>query len=317
MEAKFEVRTDLAVEARESFPGDGGEIRGVALEEEYLEEARIKVTKVEILDELGARAMGKPVGSYITLEAGHMNEEDESYHREISEAFASYLKELLPGRADLKILIVGLGNPSATPDALGPMVIDNMQMTRHLFLEYGEKAGTEWGLLSISGIAPGVMAQTGMETAEVVKGVVAQTKPDAVIVVDALAARSIHRLGTTIQLSDTGIQPGSGVGNHRHSLNQESLGVPVIAIGIPTVVGAATIVQDTMETMIEVLASNESTRSLASFIEGSGPDEQYDLIRELLEPQLGPMYVTPKDIDETVKRLSYTVSEGIHIALQK
>ena len=317
MQAKFEIRTDLALEARESFPGDGGEISGVSLEEDYLKEIEVKVTKVEILNQKGAKLMGKPIGSYITLEASHMNEEDENYHREISEALASYIKALLPKKEDLKTLLVGLGNPEATPDSLGPKVVNNIQMTRHLFVEYGEKAGNDWGLLSISGIVPGVMAQTGMETAEVVKGIVEQTKPDAVIVIDALAARSIHRLGTTIQLSDTGIQPGSGVGNHRHSITEKNLGIPVIAIGVPTVVGAATIVQDTMETMIEVLAKNNATSNLADFIKASGPKEQYSLIRELLEPQFGPMYVTPKDIDETVKRLSYTVSEGLHIALQK
>lgn len=317
MGLKFEIRTDLAMEVRESFPGDGGEIPGVSLEKEYLKDLDINVTKVEILNQDGARLMGKAEGSYITLEAANMDKDDEGYHREISETMAVYLKELLPEGDDTKILIVGLGNGDATPDALGPKVIGNMQMTRHLFVEYGEKAGKEWGLMNISGIVPGVMAQTGMETYEIIKGVVEQTAPDVVIVIDALAARSIHRLGTTIQLSDTGIQPGSGVGNHRHSLTEESLGIPVIAVGVPTVVGAAAIVQDTMDTMLTVLAKNSATSSVADFVKESGPEEQYELIQELLMPEFGAMYVTPKDIDETVKRLSFTISEGLHIALQK
>lgn len=317
MRSKFEIRTDLAMEVRESFPGDGGEIPGVSLEKEYLKDLDIKVTKVEILNQEGSKLMGKAEGSYITLEAKNMDKEDEGYHREISETMASYLKELLPGGEDSKILIVGLGNGEATPDALGPKVVGNMQMTRHLFVEYGDKAGTEWGLMNISGIVPGVMAQTGMETAEIIRGVVEKTGPDVVIVIDALAARSIHRLGTTIQLSDTGIQPGSGVGNHRNSLTEESLGVPVIAVGVPTVVGAAAIVQDTMDTMIEVLSKNSATGSIADFVKESEPEDQYTLIQELLMPEFGAMYVTPKDIDETVKRLSFTISEGLHIALQK
>ena len=153
----------------------------------------------------------------------------------------------------------------------------------------------------MSSIVPGVMAQTGMESMEIVNGIVKETKPDVVIAIDALAARNTKRLNRTIQVTDTGINPGSGVGNHRHGLNEKSIGVPVIAIGVPTVVDAATIVNDTMFNLITLGELNET--------------EKYELIRELLSPNLNTMFVTPKDIDESVKRLSFTISEGLNIAL--
>ena len=147
------------------------------------------------------------------------------------------------------------------------------------------------------------------------KGIIRETKPDLVIAIDALSARSVRRLGTTIQLTDTGIQPGSGVGNHRHSLTEESLGVPVLAIGVPTVVGAAAIVQDTLSALIQVLRNSRITKKTGDWIAGMEPEDQYQLIRELLEPEFGPLYVTPPDIDQSVKRLSFTISEGIHQAV--
>ena len=158
------------------------------------------------------------------------------------------------------------------------------------------------------------MAQTGMETAEIIRGVVKETKPDLMIVIDALAARSVHRLGCTIQLADTGIRPGSGVGNHRCELTKKSLGIPVLAIGVPTVVGAAAIVFDTIQALIQALQSEKSTKGMGDYLDGRNGEEQYALIRELLEPEFGPLYVTPPDIDETVKELSFTISEGIHRA---
>ena len=309
--AEFEVRTDLALEIRESFEGDGGEIRGVVLEETKGKSSDIKITRVVIKNEEGAAAMGKPMGTYITLEAPLMAKGDEDYHRDISEELADHVKEMIAEHVRekkgerLSVLVVGLGNQDVTPDALGPMVVDNLLITRHL----------KQPKAAVSGIVPGVMAQTGMETAEIIYGIVEQTQPDAVIVIDALAARSISRLGTTIQLTDTGIQPGSGVGNHRSKLAEDSLGVPVIAIGVPTVVGAATIVFDTVDALIQALSSAKSTEFAAEMIEEMNMEEKHQLIRELLEPRFGPMFVTPKDIDASVKRLSFTISEGINIAM--
>lgn len=281
---QFQVRTDLALEARERFEEDA-EIRGVSVEEQYDEKRDIRLTKVFIESENGAKAMGKPVGVYITLEAPKLSEEDKDYHREVSETLADCLRELLGTGKERSVLIVGLGNREVTPDALGPEVVGNLRITRHLVREYGSAAfGTERVHL-ISGIVPGVMAQTGMETLEIVRGVVEETKPDVVVAIDALAARSTKRLNRTIQISDAGIHPGSGVGNHRHSLTRETIGVPVIAVGVPTVVDAATIVYDAVRD------------------------------RNAVPPGLNTMFVTPKDIDETIKSLSFTISEALNIAL--
>lgn len=317
---KFEVRTDLAVEERESFEGDGGEVKGVSLREWHHKKSRIKLTEVSIMNEQGAKSMGKPMGTYLTLDVPQMAEKDDGYHEEVAEELGKQIRLLIEKLCPKKgtkaeVLVVGLGNMQVTPDSLGPRVIDNLQMTRHLKGEYGEDFCDKNDLPVLSGIVPGVMAQTGMESAEIVKGIVEETRPDLILAIDALAARSVRRLATTIQLSDTGIHPGSGVGNHRHSITKKSLGIPVVALGVPTVVGAAAIVHDTVESMIQTLAANQKTEGYANFIEELDSESQYELIRELLEPEFGPMYVTPQDIDERVKQLSFTVSEGIHRAL--
>ena len=281
---EFQVRTDLALEARERF-GEDVEIRGVEVEEAYDEQRDIRVTVVRIRTENGAKAMGKPIGTYITLEAPRMSEPDEDYHREVSEKLAEYLKKLLDVKNEKSVLVVGLGNREVTPDALGPEVAGHLRVTRHVVREYGKTAFAKEKVHLVSAIVPGVMAQTGMETLEVVQGIVAETKPDYVIVIDALAARSSKRLNRTIQLSDAGIQPGSGVGNHRNSLSKETIGVPVLAIGVPTVVDAATIVYD---------ATGD---------------------RRSVPPGLNGMFVTPKNVDEMIRRLGFTISEALNLAL--
>ena len=316
----FEVRTDLAVEEQERFPGDGGEISGVSLRKWRECHSDIRMTEVKILDEHGAETMGKPVGTYLTLEADALAKKDKSYHEEVSAELAGHLRTLIrqmTGKRETErnILAVGLGNQDVTPDALGPKVLSNLQMTRHLQGEYGNEFCKKHNFPVLSGIAPGVMAQTGMETAEILKGIIQETRPDFLIVVDALAARSIRRLGTTIQLTDTGIRPGSGVGNHRQSLTKESLGIPVLAVGVPTVVGAAAIVYDTVDAMTGTLKKNRATRGLGTYMEGLGPEEQYLLIRELLAPEFGSLYVTLPDMDERIRTLSYTISEAIHEAV--
>lgn len=313
---QFQVRTDLALETREKFEEDNVEIKGVRVEEEIIPESEIKITNVFIETENGAKIMGKPKGSYITLEAPNMSEQDEDYHREISMQLAKILERLLPKKeAPVAVLVAGLGNREVTPDALGPRVVDNMMITRHIIREFGKYAFGEEETNQISGIVPGVMAQTGMESMEILKGIIRETKPDCIIAIDALAARSTKRLGRTIQVTDTGINPGSGVGNHRHGLSLESLGIPVIAIGIPTVVDAATIVSDTMSNLIQAMAGSVHLKSLGSSLDSLNEAEKQDLIRELLSPSLNTMFVTPKDIDESIKRLSFTVSEGLNIAL--
>ena len=322
MVEKYTIRTDLAMEQKERFESDHVEVSGVVLEEEYDEEREIKITTVRIETENGAKMMGKPVGTYLTLEVPDMASADDGYHREISETLAGFLEKYVENEETKKehskekgcsILTVGLGNREVTPDALGPYVVDQLNITRHMVQEYG-RYGVEEESRIVSAIVPGVMAQTGMETAEIVQGVVKETKPDLVVAVDALAARSTKRLNRTIQLTDTGINPGSGVGNHRHALDEKSLGVPVISIGVPTVVDAATIVNDTMYNLVTALTQSQAFAAMGNSLEKLNDAEKYELIRELLSPNLNAMFVTPKDIDESVKRLCYTISEGLNLA---
>ncbi len=211
------------------------------------------------------------------------------------------------------MLIVGLGNRKVTPDALGPYVVDNLNITRHIFREYGKYAMGEEKAESVSAIAPGVMAQTGMETVEIIRGVVKETNPDFIIAIDALAARNSRRLNRTIQVADTGIHPGSGVGNQRNAITKETVGIPVIAIGVPTVVDAATIVNDTMENFLQALEESETLKGVGLVLQGYNAAEKYELVRQLISPHLNGMFVTPKDIDETVKRISYTISESLNM----
>ena len=311
---KYSIHTDLALEEKERFESDHVEVQGVILEEEYDKEREIRITKVKIETEKGARAMGKPVGTYITMEAPNMAVPDEEYHREISEELAKYIKELIKiEKEDYVVLVAGLGNRQVTPDALGPHVVDNLAITRHIVKEYGKYAMGEDAVHMTSAIVPGVMAQTGMETLEIIKGIVKETKPDLVIAVDALAARNSKRLNRTIQIADTGINPGSGVGNHRNGITEETIGVPVIAIGVPTVVDAATIVNDTMENLIAALETSETLKGVGVVLQGYNATEKYELIKELISPHLNGMFVTPKDIDETIKRIGYTISEGLNM----
>lgn len=312
------ARTDLALEAREKFEKDNVEIGGVVLKERYLEKENVRISRVLIETEKGAKAMGKPKGTYITLEAEELSEMDEGYHREISKVLADCLKDLMPSPIpeDFSVLVVGLGNRDVTPDALGPFVVNHLRINRHLIKEYGRAAlENEQGAM-LSGLVPGVMGQTGMETVEIIKGVVEEAKPDLVIAIDALAARNAKRLNRTIQIANTGIHPGSGVGNHRHAINEESLGVPVIAIGVPTVVDAATIVGDAMENLLLALKENYHLSALAKTFQEFDASDRRALVLEVLSPNLNGMFVTPKDIDETIRHISYTISEALHMAME-
>lgn len=298
MLGSYEIRTDLALEAREQFTEKNMEIRGVEVRENYDEEKDIRTTVVKITTENGAKAMGRPQGNYITIEAPGLSMPDEDYHREISREIATHLRNLISLERETSILVAGLGNSAITADSLGPHVVENLHMTRHIIREYGLKGMGEEKMHRTSGIVPGVMAQTGMETSEIVEGVVSVTKPDVVIAIDALAARSTRRLNRTIQITDTGINPGSGVGNHRIGLTQDNLQVKVIGIGVPTVVDAATIVHDSMAHLLDALDEGE----------------QKEFLEEMISPHLHSMFVTPKDVDETVKYLSFTISEGLNMA---
>ncbi len=318
MVEKYKIRTDLAMEQKERFESDHVEISGVVLEEEYDEEKEIKITTVRIETENGAKAMGKPVGTYLTLEAPNMAAADEGYHREISETLAGFLEKYMKDTEEnqekgYSVLVVGLGNREVTPDALGPYVVDQLNVTRHIVQEYGRYAVEKGRSRIVSAVVPGVMAQTGMESAEIIRGIVNETTPDLIMVIDALAARSTKRLNRTIQISDAGIHPGAGVGNHRSEITKDTMGIPVIAIGVPTVVDAATIVNDTMENFITALETSETLKGVGVVLQGYNSAEKYELVKELIAPHLNGMFVTPKDIDDTVRRISYTISEAMNM----
>lgn len=298
MLGSYNIHTDLALEDKERFESDNVEISGVSVEEFFDEEHEIRVTEVKILTENGAKNMRKPIGTYITMEMANLVLPDEEYHRAVAQELAKHVGNLLHiEKEDYTALVVGLGNRDVTPDALGPHTIECLNVTRHIVKEYGKYAMGDNAVHMVSAIAPGVMAQTGMETYEIIKGIVDTTKPDAVIVIDALAARNTKRLNRTIQIADTGIHPGSGVGNHRNEISKETLGIPVVAIGVPTVVSADTIVRDTMENLIASLES----------------DDKYEMIQDLIAPHLYGMFVTPKDIDESIARIGETIAYGLNI----
>ena len=298
MLGSYNIHTDLALEDKERYESDDVEISGVSVEEYYDEEYEIRVTEVKILTENGAKAMRKPIGTYITMEMANLVQAEEEYNKAISAKLAKYVGDILKlDQEEYTALVVGLGNRNVTPDALGPHTVDCLNVTRHIVKEYGKYAMGEEACQMVSAIAPGVMAQTGMETYEIIKGIVDTVKPDVVLVIDALAARNTKRLNRTIQIADTGIHPGSGVGNHRNEISEETLGIPVVAIGVPTVVSADVIVQDTMENLISVLED----------------DDKYEVIQDLIAPHLYGMFVTPKDIDESIDRIGATIAEGLNL----
>jgi len=298
-------RTDLAVELREDFSEDDERIKGVIVKEEYYKHRRIHVSTVRITDASGAQAMGRPIGSYITLEAKGLAEGEEQLRQFVAETLSELLLRLLHAvRPDAReILVVGLGNRDATPDALGPVAVDELVVTRHLILQLGEEFRAKYHLTSFCALAAGVLAQTGMESGEVIKSVVRELKPDLVIAIDALAARSTERLGTTVQITDTGIYPGAGIGNNRQALNKDTLGVPVIAVGVPTVVDAATILRERM---------GEYLRK-----KGVGDEEREKILEEAEDENGQVLFVTPKGIDELVRRAGETVAEAINLCFCK
>lgn len=294
--------TDLALEIRESFPRNNVEIKGVVLEKCYDREARAHVTTVHIKDEKGSQAMKKPRGRYVTIESEDMPRDDISKEALLL-CICRELEKLADNLRQKSVLIAGLGNRQVTSDSLGPRMVECIFVTRHLEREFGEDFMKENEYGNVSAIAPGVMAQTGMEAVEVLEGIVKKTSPDVVIVVDALAARSMSRLCTTVQITDTGISPGAGIGNHRRALSEESLGVPVIAIGVPTVVDAKTIISDHLEKVLTKQGYNE--------------DEIDKFIHEVFQDEMDNLYVTPKNIDESIAIIARDMAKILNHCLQK
>ena len=303
------VQLDLAVEAHQLLRGESGkEIPGVLMNEQELEHAKVTIITVET-DE-GSEAIGKPKGQYITIDAPEIRANDYTIHDDITNILADRLIELMNLKEDASILIIGLGNWNATPDALGPQVINKTMVTRHLFqLTPDELKGN---MRKISALAPGVLGITGIETAEIIRGIVEHVKPDLVIAIDALAAGSLERVGTSIQLADTGIHPGSGVGNPRAGINEETVGCKVIAIGLPTVVNAFVIAHDAVEGVFEEFVT---TPSVYKLYKGIKPETFSKIIDDVLSPFQGNLMVTPKEIDSLIKTSAKIIAGALAISL--
>ncbi|NLJ74503.1 MAG: GPR endopeptidase [Firmicutes bacterium] len=332
---KYNIRTDLALESHEVIVEKEGppELPGVKVDTEKTEYATI--SRVTVESDLGAQMMGKAPGHYSTIEAPILREHNREVQEDIAQLLAKELEWFMEqsglGPED-GVLVVGLGNWNATPDALGPRVVENLMVTRHL-LEMSPPELRK-GLRPIAAISPGVLGLTGIETGEIIMGVSERIGAKAVICIDALASRSVERLCSTIQISDTGINPGAGVGNRRLPINLETLGVPVIAIGIPTVVHAVTIVSDALDLLEKGRIGNEETDYIPKRTEFPvDPDfllgrrqmpvepireqDKRQLIGEVLEPYMGTMIVTPKEIDSLIDEVTDVVAGALNIAFHE
>jgi spore protease len=353
--SNYSVRTDLAVEAREMVLNDkvkeekknqqNTELEGVIIKER--EEEGINVSLVTITPE-GEKNIGKKAGNYLTIEAHGIRQQDTDLQQKVESLFAKEFSQFLKNKGiakDASCLIVGLGNWNVTPDSLGPQVCESVIVTKHLF-EF-QPESVQSGYRATSSLVPGVMGLTGIETSDIIFGVVEKSKPDFVIVIDALASRSIERVNSTIQISDTGIHPGSGVGNKRKGLDEETFGVPVIAIGVPTVVDAVTIASDTVDFLLkhfgkEMKEGDRPSRSLApagltfgerrELTEEDLPAEQHrktflgiigtleeqekrKLISEVLSPLGHNLMVTPKEVDVFIEDMANLIANGLNAAL--
>lgn len=310
----FNFRTDLADERRDLYKKANkieDEVDGVEAESEDITD-KIKVTRVKITNENGEKAIGKKQGNYITIDIQKMNIITDEEIDKSAETLASEIKRLVENKVQAKdeILIVGLGNEEVTPDALGPNVVKDIEVTRHI-INYLPQYIDE-NARPVSAIAPGVLGTTGIETLEIIKGVVDNIKPKLLIVIDALASRSIERISSTIQLSDTGIVPGAGVGNTRKEISINTLGIPVIAIGIPTVVETAVVVNDALDLFIEKLQQEAKSNDYLNTLK---EEDNYEQIKEALLPKDFNFIVTPKEIDNLILNMSEVVAKGINMSM--
>lgn len=300
------VRTDLALESHEALLEENadkvGEIEGVQVQNSMLDD--ISITRVNVLNDKGAEALGKPKGLYITIEMPQLQSDAAGCFEKGCSILAHEIRNLLQLSHDDTVLVAGLGNRSITPDSLGPKTIDNVMVTRHLVEYMPEHFKDQFR--PVCAISPGVLGITGIETSQIIKGITSKAAPNAIIVIDALASRKLSRLATTFQLCDTGIAPGSGVGNVRTQIDRESLGVPVIAIGVPTVVDAATLTCDVLDSVISK-TSGEQKETM---------QDNYDTVTKALTPYDQNLFVTPRDIDEIIttvaKMLGYSINMSLH-----
>jgi spore protease len=308
------IRTDLAMEAREMAQEQKqGEIPGVRVEN-IMPAEDIVVTRVEVVSRLGEENIGKPVGNYITLEAPEIRNRNPEYEEQLKQQLAAEIRKLVQLNDDSVILVVGLGNWNVTPDAVGPKVVDKVLVTRHVFEFVPDQVDDR--MRRICAVAPGVLGITGIETGEIVKGIVEKVKPDLVIAIDALASRKTERIGSTIQIADTGINPGSGIGNKRMGLNRETLGVPTLAIGVPTVVYAQTIGRDALEMLIKEFSGQADPHSkFYNMLQALDEQHLNSLVAEVLTEGLGDLVVTPKEVDLLIDDAAGIIADGINLAI--
>ncbi|WP_028987169.1 GPR endopeptidase [Thermicanus aegyptius] len=353
--SRYSVRTDLAIEAHQMAQERMGrsEIPGVKLETEDEEEMRI--TRVHVLNEEGAKAIGKIPGRYVTMEIPSLRKQDSELNHRVINALSKVLVRFMQDIGipeEASCLIVGLGNWNVTPDSLGPTVVENVLVTRHLFELMPDQV--EKGYRKVSALSPGVLGTTGIETGDVVLSIVKEIKPDFVVAVDALASRNLARVNTTIQIADTGIHPGSGIGNKRKAISQETLGIPALAIGVPTVVDAVSVASDTIDYLLkhlgrqlkesrtppsarsrllvdrytplyekppsfseEDLPNMEERVTLMGMVGELNEEEKRSLIREVLQPMGYNLIVTPKEVDAFIEEIGNILANGLNRALHK
>ena len=310
----YNFRTDLASERRDIYNKANKlekDIDGIESEKEEINE-NVKVERVKITNENGEKAIGKPIGNYITIDVKNLKIAQDEDIEKAAETLANELKKVVDMHIDNQgeVLVVGLGNIYVTPDSLGPKVINEIDVTRHIIKYLPQYV--EEGTREVSAVSPGVLGTTGIETVEILKGIVDNVKPKLVIVIDALASRSIERISSTVQISDTGIVPGAGVGNTRNEISIKTLGIPVIAIGIPTVVETAVLVNDSLDLFIEKLQDEAKSND---YLNNLKQEDNYEEIKEVLVPNDYNLIVTPKEIDDLIENMKDIVAKGINQSL--
>lgn len=306
------IRTDLALEATEICEEQSTALDGVVVDTKELEDCT--VTTVEIINETGSKIMNKEIGKYITLESDLMKFDDDDSREKVINYLKDELIDIFGTDQSKRTLVIGLGNWNITSDALGPRAVSKTLVTRHIFKNYNKDYDDDFS--EVAALSPGVMGITGIETVEIVKSIVDKIKPDRVVAIDALASRKMDRVNATIQISTGGIAPGGGVGNQRKALDKSYLGVDVIAIGVPTVVDAATLTIDVLDLAIDNLMEvSEESSGFYTMLKKLKEEEKYQLIKDSLDPYDKNLIVTPKDIDETIENLAIIISEGLNRSL--
>ena len=306
------IRTDLALEATEICEEQSTALDGVIVDTKELDGCI--VTTVEIINETGSKIMNKEIGKYVTLESNLMKFDDDDSREKVINYLKDELIDIFGTDPSKKTLVIGLGNWNITSDALGPRAVSKTLVTRHIFKNYNKDYDDDFS--EVAALSPGVMGITGIETVEIVKSIVDKIKPDRVVAIDALASRKIDRVNATIQISTGGIAPGGGVGNKRKALDKSYLGVDVIAIGVPTVVDAATLTIDVLDLAIDnLMEASEESSEFYKMLKKLKEEEKYQLIKDSLDPYDKNLIVTPKDIDETIENLAIIISEGLNRSL--